>query len=257
MNYEVFLQGSYGNDTNIYAESDVDIVIRLDSCFYSDTSALQQLELQSYLAWRSPATYSWPDFTRDVGSVLTSQYGSDVTVGDKAIAIASRGSRRSADVIVACEYRAYRSFTLAPGNYLDGICFWNKAGTQIANYPKRHAANLTSRHQATGGWLKPMIRIFKNVRGHLVRNAKLEASAAPSYYLEGLLYNVPIEKFRSSYQDCFVNAMNWIQGEADKTALVCANEQYYLLRDNSPVCWKPADAETYLSAAVQLWNDWT
>ena len=28
--YDVFLQGSYCNDTNIYAESDVDIVIRLN-----------------------------------------------------------------------------------------------------------------------------------------------------------------------------------------------------------------------------------
>lgn len=27
--FEVFLQGSYGNDTNIYAESDVDTVMRL------------------------------------------------------------------------------------------------------------------------------------------------------------------------------------------------------------------------------------
>ena len=31
-NLKVFLQGSYGNDMNIYAESDVDIVIRLDDC---------------------------------------------------------------------------------------------------------------------------------------------------------------------------------------------------------------------------------
>ena len=31
--FEVLLQGSYGNDTNIYAESDVDVVIRLDSIF--------------------------------------------------------------------------------------------------------------------------------------------------------------------------------------------------------------------------------
>ena len=39
-NFEVFLQGSYGNDTNIYAESDVDTVIRLDSIMNSDVSAL-------------------------------------------------------------------------------------------------------------------------------------------------------------------------------------------------------------------------
>ena len=31
--FEVFLQGSYGNDTNIYAESDVDIVICLTEVF--------------------------------------------------------------------------------------------------------------------------------------------------------------------------------------------------------------------------------
>jgi tRNA nucleotidyltransferase (CCA-adding enzyme) len=35
-NFKVFLQGSYGNDTNIYAESDVDIVIRYEGAFYHD-----------------------------------------------------------------------------------------------------------------------------------------------------------------------------------------------------------------------------
>ena len=42
--FKVFLQGSYGNDTNIYAESDVDIVIRLDDCFYSDLDDLSEDE---------------------------------------------------------------------------------------------------------------------------------------------------------------------------------------------------------------------
>jgi hypothetical protein len=35
-NFKVFLQGSYGNDTNIYAESDVDVVIRYDGVFFYD-----------------------------------------------------------------------------------------------------------------------------------------------------------------------------------------------------------------------------
>jgi tRNA nucleotidyltransferase (CCA-adding enzyme) len=39
-NYEVFLQGSYGNDTNIYAESDVDIVIKLNDCFHYNLDEL-------------------------------------------------------------------------------------------------------------------------------------------------------------------------------------------------------------------------
>ena len=38
--YSVFLQGSYGNDTNIIKESDVDVVIRLNSAFTYDISPL-------------------------------------------------------------------------------------------------------------------------------------------------------------------------------------------------------------------------
>src|SRR5208283_4293518 len=38
--FEFFLQGSYGNDSNIFAESDVDVVIRYDGAFYHDLSSL-------------------------------------------------------------------------------------------------------------------------------------------------------------------------------------------------------------------------
>jgi tRNA nucleotidyltransferase (CCA-adding enzyme) len=40
--HQVFLQGSYGNDTNIYAESDVDIVIQLESSFQRDLTRLSE-----------------------------------------------------------------------------------------------------------------------------------------------------------------------------------------------------------------------
>lgn len=46
--FEVFLQGSYGNDTNIYAESDVDVVIRLDSIFRGDIDSLSIEEKNAY-----------------------------------------------------------------------------------------------------------------------------------------------------------------------------------------------------------------
>ena len=40
----IFLQGSYGNDTNIYADSDVDIVLCTDSMYYYDTSDLSSVD---------------------------------------------------------------------------------------------------------------------------------------------------------------------------------------------------------------------
>ena len=256
-NYKVFLQGSYGNDTNIYAESDVDIVIALEDCYYSDLSGLTQREKEVYESAFSAATYTCVDFKRDVLAVLTDKYGTDVKCGDKAIAIAARGNRRKADVIVAAEFRRYYQFTeVYDQSYEEGICFFTAARERIANYPKQHSRNLTSKHQSTNKWLKPMIRVLKNLREKLVDDGRIKAGIAPSYYLEGLLYNVPNEEFTTSFQNCFVNAMNWIQTGADKSKLVCVSEQYYLLWENSHTSLPKANSEAFLDAAIRLWNNW-
>lgn len=255
--FNVFLQGSYGNDTNIYAESDVDIVIRLDDCFHSDLESLSDDEKSAYKQAFSDATYTHTDFKRDVLSVLEDQYGSAVKTGDKAIAIDASGSRRKSDVIVATQFRRYFKFRSAiDSEYVEGICFFNAAGERIANYPKQHSANLTAKHQASSKWLKPMVRVLKNIRSRMVDEGLIKAGVAPSYYIEGLLYNVPNEKFTHSLEDCMVNILNWYRQDAAKTDLVCANEQYYLLRDGYHTCWSQTDCDALVEAAVDLWNQW-
>ncbi|WP_162876655.1 nucleotidyltransferase [Achromobacter dolens] len=254
---EVFLQGSYGNDTNIYAESDVDIVIRLDDCFFSDLGSLSEEEKVAHKQAFSDAMYTHVDFKRDVLSVLTDQYGSAVNAGKKAITIEANGSRRKSDVIVATQFRRYSKFrSSSDSEYAAGICFFNAAGERIANYPKQHSAHLTTKHQASSKWLKPMVRVFKNMRNRMVDHGLIKADVVPSYYIEGLLYNVPNYKFTSSYQDCVVNTLNWYRQEAKKAELVCANEQYYLLRDGSHTCWPQANCDDFVEAAVELWNAW-
>lgn len=255
--YEVFLQGSYGNDTNIYSESDVDIVIKTDSVYYSDTSKLSEGDKQAFDASFVPAQYTLVHFKQDVLKTLKAQYGGDVAEGSKAIAITANGNRRKADVIVAAQYRRYWAFKgQHDQRYTEGICFFNSSGTLIANYPKLHSTNLTAKHQASGEWLKPMARILKNMRTRMISDGLLKAGLAPSYYIEGLLYNVPPVNFGGSYRQTFVNAISWIQTEAKKEDLVCANEQYYLLRDVANVCWSPSDAEVFLGALVSYWNNW-
>lgn len=255
--YKVFLQGSYGNDTNIYSESDVDVVIRLDDVYYSDLTSLSPEDKVTYDRALVPATYTYDQYKNDVVKALTECFGSDVKVGDKAIAVAENGGRRKTDVIAAMQFRRYLKFkSIYDMRYIEGICFFNGAGKRIANYPRQHSENLTTKHQGSNEWLKPTIRILKNLRSKLIEDDILQPGIAPSYYLEGLLYNVPNEKFGSSYADCFVNAINWIQQEADKSKLVCANEQYYLLRSGTPTSWESADADAFISAAIRLWNAW-
>lgn len=255
-NYKVFLQGSYGNNTNIYAESDVDIVIRLDDCFQYDLVRLTEEQKNGFRATHLNAVYTHVDFKRDVLKVLKAKYGNDVNPGEKAVNITATGNRRKADVIVAIQYRRYYKFNgISDQSYQEGICFYNASGKQIVNYPALHSKNMTARHQSTDEWLKPMVRVFKNLREKLADKNMIASGVAPSYYLEGLLYNVPPDKFTSSHGDCFVNCITWIQ-KADKSKFVCANEQYYLLREDSSVSWHPSKCDEFLEAAVKLWNQW-
>lgn len=255
--YSVFLQGSYGNDTNIYAESDVDVVICLNGCFQSDLSGLSE---QGKLAWDaaySNAKYTHTDFSKDVLSVLIDEFGNEVKAGKKAIMIPANGIRRKSDVITATQYRRYYKFNgINDQSYDEGICFYTSKGVQIANYPKQHRTNMTKKHQDSSKWLKPMVRVMKNLRSRLVDDDLLKEGMAPSYFIEGLLYNVPSDKFHTDYETCFINAINWLRQEADKAKLVCANEQYYLLHDNAPTCWPSANCDAFLDAASELWKNW-
>jgi hypothetical protein len=46
--FDLFLQGSYGNDTNVYADSDVDVVICATSFFYYDIDRLSEAEKATF-----------------------------------------------------------------------------------------------------------------------------------------------------------------------------------------------------------------
>lgn len=177
--------------------------------------------------------------------------------GNKAIRVKAGGARRPADVIVAFEFRRYYRFNGASDQRFDtGICFFSQAGMRIANYPKQHSENCTAKHQATGQNFKPVVRIFKNMRGKLVDDGMIAKGMAPSYFIEGLLYNVPNGHFAGTYQEIVFNILRWLYETQDRTKFICANGQYYLLRDNAPECWPTADGANFIKEANRLWDDW-
>ena len=237
--FNVFLQGSYVNDTNIYSESDVDTVIRLDSIFGYDISDLppeQQAAFQQVFG--GSASYTFNEFKQGVVTRLSTAFGKDsVKSENKAIKIKANASRRSADVVACYEYRRYiRFISLSDYYYIPGVIFPSASSGTIINYPKQHSDNCTTKHQATSSWFKPMVRIVKNMRSRLVDDGVIANDIAPSYYIEGLFYNVPNDKFGSSYADTFCNCINWLVS-TDRSKLICANEQYWLFGNNN-VQWQ-------------------
>jgi len=242
IDFEVYLQGSYKNDTNIRGDSDVDVVAQLNSCFYNNLS-----EDQKRVLGLTPASYCWSEFRADTINALKSYYGqSRIAEGNKSIQIAASAGRLPADVIICSQYRKYR--TVSNDNYTEGICFWTrKDGRQVINYPKVHYDNGVSKHQNSSRWSKPVVRLFKNCRG------SISGDATPSYFLECMLYNVPNSKFGSSYRDTFCNIVNWLS-EASLNDFVCQNGQLKLF-GLTPEQWNTNQARTFINNLVSLWNN--
>jgi hypothetical protein len=255
--FSIFLQGSYGNDTNVYRDSDVDIVIRLNQTYYADTYSLTADAKANYLKAFTPATYALPNFKADVLAWLERQYATAVKAGKKAIDIKGSGNRRDADVLVCARHRRYRAASSGVDDlYDDGIIFWTTDGAQVVNFPKQHSENCITKHQNTYQRFKRLVRVYKNMRNRMIDNGYIGDGIAPSYFVEGMLWNVAADNFVQSYEDSFINTFNWVLN-ADKTKLVCANNLEWLVRDNSSICWSTGNFDAYVTATRKYWNEWS
>ncbi len=252
--FSIFLQGSYGNDTNIYADSDVDLVICLRSVYYSDTSGLDPSEKARYEAARSPASYTFLDFKREVCAWLSANYGENVTSGNKAILVPGNGNRRDADVLACVEHHDYYTYPdQGAPKYHEGIAFWTDNGDKIVNYPKQHLANCTQKNGDTRTRFKPDVRVLKNMRNAAVAEGVLRKGKSPSYFLEGMLYNVPAQIFEPSRVATFERSFVWLEN-CKTSELLCANERFFLVRDGFPNCWDAVDFRDTLAALTTFWR---
>jgi len=260
-NYEVYLQGSYKNDTNIRGDSDIDVVVELNATFGYDLSQLNYEQKAAFnRAYPTNATYQWTHLRDDVLQALRNYYGnSAVTEGNKSLKLVRASGRLAADVIPAIHFLKYSSFYGTQSeSHVDGIQFWSgNEGRSVINFPKRHYDNGVSKHSTsrTNGWYKPAIRMFKNARTYLIDHGRIPDDLAPSYFLESLLYNVPDARFGVSYEDTFVEVFNWLWSEAPTDNLICQNAVLSLFGPTAEQ-WSVRSANEFLAALKQLWENW-
>ena len=247
--YEVYLQGSYKNDTNIRGDSDVDVVVQLNSTFFENLP----VNLKRQFGFRD-ASYRWEEFRSDVLTALRNHYGPGrVREGRKSLKVQT--PYLPADVVVSVQYHKYPEPPRSKDNFVEGMAFWVRSeGRWVINYPKIHYENGVKKNDKTNKRYKPTVRMFKNARTYLVDRGVIPADLAPSYFLECLLYNVPDDKFGPNLQSTFREVIVWLR-EADFSRFFCQNEQL-LLFGSSPEQWSEDSADRFLEAMVTLWNDW-
>ena len=251
---EVRLQGSYGNDTNVWADSDVDIVLKHNGAFYHDLSNMNEEKQAAFKnAYGADAEYGYPHFKKDALAWIEELYEDEVdTSGKKAVKIIGNSSRRNADIIICQQFRRYHDFNgIGQERFDPGICFY-VGNNRIENFPVQHSENCTAKHQETGNF-KHMVRIFKNMRNRMIDADGLEEGVAPSYFIEGMLWNVPKDNFAGTYQDAWVKCFNWLV-TTDKTKLTTASGKHYLIRNGHSVCWSTENFNTFTAALKEYWE---
>lgn len=261
--FDIYLQGSYKNDTNVRGDSDVDIVVELTSTFYRDTTDLTALERLGCEASFPNASYTLHDFNRDVLSALRANYGThNVIQGKKAIRVQKDSVPLNADIIVALKYRKFSRFTSNNAAAQEGITFFISSENRwVVNYPSLHYNNGVFKNSifSTNGWFKPVVRMFKNARGYMVDKGLIRDGLSSSYFIECLFYNVPNDKFGNSYRNTYFNSCMWLKS-ADIGSFLCQHGQGSLCRHNGfeygPDQWPLYDARNFIQQLAYLWDNW-
>ena len=256
-NFEVYLQGSYRNSTNIYADSDVDLVVQLNSSFRRNLSRLNSTQKSKYNDSFSSASYGLSDFHQDVVETLRDYYGrTSVNIEDRALVLDSDSLPLTADIVVCQQYRRYKRFqSFSDQEYDEGIRFKDQStGEEIISYPKIHYENGADKNQSVHSRYRETIRIVKNARSYLVEKNEINDGLAPSYCVECLLYNVPSGKYSYDLQERYRNVVDWLV-EAKISDFKCQNEIQDLFGSQSTQ-WSISDANKFIRKLVDLWNNW-
>jgi len=93
------------------------------------------------------------------------------------------------------------------------------------------------------------------MRNRMIDDQVLKEGVMPSYFIEGMLYNAPNEKFGGSYESSFVNTYSWIT-RADESKLVTASGLHWLVREGTHVSIPSAKFNDYLNAVRSYWQNW-
>jgi hypothetical protein len=259
-NIEIRVTGSYLNQTNIRAESDVDVAVVLhDVVFYtlppgsSLTKEMLGLVDSDYTfgAWRS-----------DVGVALRAHFGAaNATEGNKAFNVRSSAQRLEADVAVFMEHRRYDGTRKGDGTwrYDEGVEMHPRddPAKRIVNWPKQHQERATAKNEATRSRFKRLVRILKHLRAGMAgQENAVEKSAAgqvSSFFIECLVFNAPDTCFNrqeGGYMEDTKAVLDWLRGAtrpgADGSCLVEVSGMERLFRSETG----RAQAQAYAFASA-------
>ncbi len=251
MDLRVFAQGSYRANTNVRADSDVDICVCNRSSFFTQYPDGVSDTTLGYT--NTGLTFS--DFKNLVGEALTARFTyMGVTRGDKAFNVHENSYRIEADVIPTFEYRDFYRKYDGSLTYREGVKFFTDGSKGIINWPDQTYENGTAKTNSTGRQFKRVVRVLKGLRNEMQSAQVREANNIASFLIESLIWNVPDSYFvGDNLYDVVSNVLlhAWYCSYAEDrcSEWVEVNNIKYLFRPSQP--WTRDQAATFLWSARQ------
>ena len=237
--YEVFLQGSYKNDTNLGGDSDVDVVVRLSSKLKPAVVDLTGERLQENGSHKFVYT-QWKSFRDEALKALRARFGKAAKSGRKTLKVPKGKIPADADLVVTVSHR------VGIGFYLLDERRW------VVSFPQQHHDGGLKKEKATNNRFKRTIRMFKTARNRLVEKKMLTKDDAPSYFIECLLYNVPDSLFALKLAPTYTGILDWLR-TAKLKDFKCQNGQVDLFGSGREQ-WTVQKAQAFVKALRELWD---
>jgi hypothetical protein len=242
----IYAKGSYANNTNVKADSDVDIAVECQEVvYYRDRDPNADHSGVPYAGIWTPQ-----HLRSEIESALRAKFpGSVDTTGSTALRVNSNTARVDADVVPCFRYVEY----FANGQTREGARVFKNDHTFTDNYSKLQLLHGTQKNTRTNHYYKKAVRILKRLENVLVVAGLAEEM--PSYLMECLIYNCPDEYFlrstwRSVMQGCLADIYNYTMTaepseESDRWMEV--NEVKFLFHSSQK--WTREDVHAFASAA--------
>ncbi len=190
---EIFVQGSYANNTNVRSNSDIDVCIMLKDTFSSKYP--QGLTREDY--GFEASNYKFSVYRSAVIKSLADKFDNEnITPGNKSIKIQSNSYRIEADAVPCFQYRNYYyEDSKNPDNFIEGHKIYAQNNEEVISYPKQHIENGKEKNTETQRRFKRTVRILKKIRYHMIENNNPVNGNISSFLIECLLWNVPNKIF--------------------------------------------------------------
>ena len=202
---DIFIQGSYANNTCVRNESDVDIaVVRSDTWEYAfgerfGSSSVDKKDIATKLK-------------DDVEKTLRKEFPYQVHRGNKSIKVDGNTYRKQADTVPCLSmHYYYKSHLNNYTTHYDGVIIYADDGSVIRNFPKQHIVNGKSKNNRTNYYYKKMVRIMKKMRYLMSDCGYSCADNVSSFGIESLTWNIPDSYFTkySSYGFAFEEIVHY------------------------------------------------